>query len=147
TGGRSKSAGEVQTAAEGCFSGREDFMPHLPRDLRLAKRARELRKNMTPHERRLWYDFLRTYPVKFYRQRIIDFFIVDFYCASAKLVVEIDGSQHYTEQGQAYDAERSAILSQYHLKVLRFSNREIGSHFEGVCRQIHTEVQTRLAGD
>ena len=122
-------------------------MPHIPRDLRLAERARELRKNMTPQERHLWYDFLRTYPVKFYRQRIIDFFIVDFYCASAKLVVEIDGSQHYTEQGQAYDAERSAILSQYHLKVLRFSNREVGSHFEGVCRQIHTEVQTRLAGD
>lgn len=122
-------------------------MPHLPRDLRLAERARELRKNMTPQERHLWYDFLRTYPVKFYRQRIIDFFIVDFYCASAKLVVEIDGSQHYTEQGQAYDAERSAILSQYHLKVLRFSNREVDSHFEGVCRQIHTEVQIRLAGD
>ena len=122
-------------------------MPDLPRDLRLAERARELRKNMTPQERRLWYDFLRTYPVKFYRQRIIDFFIVDFYCASARLVVEIDGSQHYTEQGLAYDAERSAALLKYRLKVLRFSNREVDSHFEGVCRQIHTEVQTRLAGD
>lgn len=83
----------------------------------------------------------------FYRQRIIDFFIVDFYCASARLVVEIDGSQHYTEQGLAYDAERSAALLKYRLKVLRFSNREVDSHFEGVCRQIHTEVQTRLAGD
>ena len=122
-------------------------MPHIPRDLRLAERARELRKNMTPQERHLWYDFLRTYPVKFYRQRIISFFIADFYCASAKLIVEVDGSQHYTEQGLAYDAERSAMLSQYHLKVLRFSNRDVDLHFGQVCEQIRTEVQTRLAGD
>ena len=122
-------------------------MPNLPRDLRLTERAKELRKNMTPQERHLWYDFLRTYPVKFYRQRIIGSFIADFYCASAKLIVEVDGSQHYTKQGLVYDAERSAILSQYHLKVLRFSNREINMQFDSVCKQIHIEVQTRLTGD
>lgn len=72
--------------------------------------ARELRRKMTPQEKKLWYDFLRKYPVKFYKQRIIESFIVDFYCADARLVIELDGSQHYTEQGKAYDEERSAIL-------------------------------------
>ena len=65
--------------------------------------ARRLRRDMTPQERKLWYEYLRTYPVKFYKQRIIESFIVDFYCAPARLVIEIDGSQHYTEQGQCYD--------------------------------------------
>ena len=82
--------------------------------------ARRLRRDMTPQERKLWYEYLRTYPVKFYKQRIIESFIVDFYCAPARLVIEIDGSQHYTEQGQCYDEERSQILRAYGLKVLAF---------------------------
>ena len=86
-------------------------MPHIPHDLRLAEHSRKLRKNMAPQEQHLWYDFLCTYPVKFYHQRIIPFFIADFYCASVKHIVEVNGSQHYTEQGPAYDAERSEILS------------------------------------
>ncbi len=96
---------------------------------------------MTPHERKLWYLFLRTYPVKFYKQRIIRSFIVDFYCASAKLVIEIDGSQHYEESGRQYDTERTAILEQEGLRVLRFSNREIDREFQRVCEAIDFAVR------
>ena len=109
-------------------------------------RAKELRQNMTPQERKLWFRFLRTYPVKIYKQRIIDSFIVDFYCASAKLVIEVDGSQHYTEQGQAYDEERSACLARYGLEVIRFSNVDIDRRFDIVCEHIHTAIQSRRAG-
>lgn len=105
--------------------------------------ARKLRREMTPQERKLWYLFLRRYPVKIYKQRIIESFIVDFYCAEARLVIEADGSQHYTEQGQCHDHERSLILEQYGLKILRFSNREIDYEFESVCEQIHNEIQKR----
>ena len=106
--------------------------------------ARKLRREMTPQEQRLWYTFLRKYPVKFYKQRIIESFIVDFYCADARLVIELDGSQHYTEQGKAYDEERSAILRGYGLRVLRFSNREVNQQFDTVCETIDREVQARL---
>lgn len=106
--------------------------------------ARELRRKMTPQEKKLWYDFLRKYPVKFYKQRIIESFIVDFYCADARLVIELDGSQHYTEQGKAYDEERSQILREYGLKVLRFSNREVEQQFDAVCEKIQKEIQARV---
>ena len=99
---------------------------------------------MTPHERKLWYLFLRKYPVKIYKQRIIGRSIVDFYCASAKLVIEVDGSQHYKPQGIAYDAERSAFLSALGLEVLRFSNRDIDRDFRGVCEEIDITIQNRL---
>ena len=101
---------------------------------------------MTPHERKLWFLFLRKYPVKIYKQRIIGKFIVDFYCAAAKLVIEVDGSQHYEPQGMAYDIERSAFLSALGLEVLRFSNREIDREFRGVCEQIDMTIQKRLEG-
>lgn len=106
--------------------------------------AKSLRRNMTPQERKLWYVFLRKYPVKIYKQRIIESFIVDFYCSAAKLVIELDGSQHYTEQGLAYDKERSAILEGYDLLVLRFTNKEIDEEFNEVCRYIDTVIQNRL---
>ena len=99
---------------------------------------------MTPHERKLWYLFLRKYPVKIYKQRIIGKFIVDFYCASAGLGIELDGSQHYESQGIAYDSERSAFLSSLGLDVLRFSNRDIDRDFSGVCTQIDLTIQKRL---
>ena len=83
----------------------------IPKDNSQLENARRLRSEMTPHERKLWYLFLRKYPVKIYKQRIIGRFIVDFYCASAKLVIELDGSQHYEPQGMAYDSERSAFLN------------------------------------
>ena len=73
--------------------------------------ARALRRNMTPQEAKLWYQFLRNYPVKIYKQRIIESFIVDFYCSKAQLVIEVDGAQHFSEQGQTYDRERSTIFS------------------------------------
>lgn len=99
---------------------------------------------MTPHERKLWYLFLRKYPVKIYKQRIIGSYIVDFYCASARLVIEVDGSQHYEPQGLDYDAERSNFLEALGLKVLRFSNREIDREFQSVCEQIDFTIQERL---
>ena len=114
-----------------------------PKDNTQLENARELRREMTPHERKLWYLFLRKYPVKIYKQRIIGRFIVDFYCASARLVIELDGAQHYEPQGLAYDAERSQFLSSLGLEVLRFSNSEIDRDFRSVCTQIDLRIQER----
>ena len=116
----------------------------IPKDNSQLETARRLRKDMTPHERKLWYLFLRKYPVKIYKQRIIGRFIVDFYCASAGLIIEVDGSQHYEPQGAAYDSERSAFLTSLGLEVLRFFNRDIDRDFYGVCTQIDLTVQKRL---
>ena len=118
----------------------------IPKDNSQLKNARRLRREMTPHERKLWYLFLRKYPVKIYKQRIIGRFIVDSYCASAKLVIEKEGSQHYEPQDMAHDAERSAFLSALGLEVLRFSNRDIDRDFRGVCEQIDNAIQYRLQG-
>ena len=116
----------------------------IPKDNSQLENARRLRREMTPHERKLWYLFLRKYPVKIYKQRIIGKFIVDFYCAAAKLVIELDGFQHYEPQGLAYDAERSQFLTALGLEILRFSNREIDREFGGVCEQIDITIQRRL---
>lgn len=116
----------------------------LPYRHNLIPRAKELRKDATRQENHLWYDFLRSYPIRFQRQKTIHSFIVDFYCHKAKLVIELDGSQHYQEQGLAYDRERDAVLSGLGLQVLRFSNRQIDREFSAVCAAIHTAVQTRL---
>ena len=99
---------------------------------------------MTPQERKLWYSFLRTYPVKFYKQRIIGPFIADFYCASAKLVIELDGWQHYEELGMDYDQRRDRYMKDQGLTVLRFSNREINEDFSSVCEAIDLAVHERL---
>ena len=116
----------------------------LPYKSELIPRAKELRKNATPQENHLWYDFLKSYPVRFQRHKTINSFIVDFYCHAAKLVIEVDGSQHYTEDGEAYDDERTQILSSYDLRVLRFSNYEINTAFASVCEAIHQAVQESL---
>jgi len=113
-------------------------------DSRLRPRARELRNGATKQERHLWYDFLAKQPVQWYRQKIIGEFIVDFYCPKAKLVIELDGMQHYTPQGLAYDAERSAYLEGQRLKVVRFHNREVDDAFYLVCRKITEEAEARL---
>ena len=118
----------------------------IPKDNSQLANARRLRREMTPHERKLWYLFLRKYPVRIYKQRIIGRFIVDFYCASANLVIEVDGSQHYELQGMVYDAERSQFLTALGLEVLRFSNRDIDRDFRGVCEQIEITIQNRLQG-
>lgn len=107
-------------------------------------RAKELRKAMTPQETRLWYGFLKDYPVRFQRQKTISSFIADFYCFRARLIVEIDGAQHYTAQGKAYDLERSAILERYGLKVIRFTNQEVEEHFRRVCVSIAQTVAERM---
>ncbi len=112
----------------------------LPRDKKLKGFSRSLRKNATPQENKLWYEMLRTYPVRFNRQRIIGEYIVDFYCDKAKLVVEIDGSQHYEEKGTAKDIERDAYLESLGLKVLRFSNFDINKNFYEVCTVIDNTV-------
>ena len=117
----------------------------IPKDNTRLENARRLRREMTPHERKLWYLFLRKCPVKIYKQRIIGRFIVDFYCASAKLVIELDGSQHYEPQGMAYDTERSAFLNGLGLEVLRFSNRDVDRSFHGVCAQIDLTIRKRLS--
>lgn len=91
--------------------------------------ARELRKNMTKEERRLWYDFLRQYPVRFTRQKVLGKYVADFYCAEAKLVIELDGSQHYEPSSQAKDAERTAFLAGYDLTVIRIPNNEVLDNF------------------
>ena len=101
---------------------------------------------MTKEERHLWYDFLKTYPVQFKRQYPIGIFIVDFYCASAKLIIEVDGSQHYESHGLTYDAERSQFLTEFGLGILRFSNRDIDRDFQAVCMQIDLAIQKRLQG-
>lgn len=115
----------------------------LPKNNGLLPRARTLRREMTPQERKLWYLFLRKYPAKIYKQRIIDSFIVDFYCASAKLVIEVDGSQHYTDEGLQYDKARSEVLARYGLQVIRFSNRDIDTQFSAVCNAIHNAITER----
>ena len=113
----------------------------------LIPRAKELRKNATKQEKHLWYDFLRTYPIRFQRQKAMLGFIVDFYCAKALLVVELDGSQHYTREGEAYDADRTALLRGLGVCTLRFTNFEIDTEFQSVCMEIDKAVQARLGND
>lgn len=120
------------------------MMSHIYRNFKLRDVSRTLRRNLTKQEKHLWYDYMAENPVRWYKQRIIDNFVVDFYCSKAKLVVELDGSQHYTEQGEAYDKERTAILESYGIKVIRFSNYDIDSNFEGVCLEIDREVNSRM---
>ena len=103
--------------------------------------AKGLRKNMTKEERHLWYDFLRDYPVRFLRQKIIGSYIVDFYCAKAKLVIELDGSQHFEDKNVEKDAERTTFLEGYGLKIIRIPNNEVNRNFAGVCEYIDLAVK------
>ena len=109
--------------------------------------ARNPRKNATSQENRLWYDFLRSYKVRFRRQQPIDSFIADFYCYPAKLIIEIDGSQHYTEQGKRKDEFRTEILEGYDLRIVRFTNHQIDTNFIGACQYIDKTVQETLSQD
>ena len=106
--------------------------------------AKQLRKNMTPWERKLWYEFLRDHPVKFQRQKSIGNYIVDFYCAGAKLVIEIDGGGHYSPHQQEKDDIRTKALEKEGLRVIRICNLEIHENFEGVCEYIDRAVKTAL---
>ena len=106
--------------------------------------AKNLRKNATPQENHLWYDFLSKYEIRFQRQKAIDNFIADFYCHQAKLIIEIDGAQHDTEKGQQRDAFRTEILAGYDLKVIRFTNHQINKNFPEVCEYIDFVVKAAL---
>lgn len=123
----------------------EGKVEHKPikKNKNLLSVAKILRRNMTKQEKRLWYDFLRYYPVKVYKQRIIDNFVADFYCHRARLVIELDGSQHYTVEGRSYDKARTEILEQYGLFVIRFSNMDIDDKFDGVCYIIDKVIRER----
>ena len=119
-------------------------MTFLPRNKRQRPHSTQLRNEPTPAETRLWYGFLRTASPRWNRQRIIDSYIVDFFCLKARLVVELDGSQHYDENGLVeYDQIRTEYLEALELKVLRFTNSEIEHHFSEVCRMIQSEVRQR----
>ena len=106
--------------------------------------AQNLRKIATKQEKHLWYDFLSKYKPRFQRQKAIDNFIADFYCHQAKLIIEIDGSQHFTENGTKKDIRRTEILEGYNLKVLRFTNQEVDKEFYWVCEQIDCVVNASL---
>ena len=110
----------------------------------LLPRARELRRNMTPQERKLWYCFLKEYPVKIYKQKIIGPCIVDFYCHAAKLVIELDGPVHHGYEASAHDEERTALLASQGLKILHIENAEVDFRFQTACKTIHEEIQKRL---
>jgi len=112
---------------------------------KLTPLAQHLRKTMTLEERILWYDFLRQYPVRFQRQKILGQYIADFYCAEAKLVVEIDGSQHWTDSGEEYDTMRTSFLESYGLKVIRFPNWQIRRGLAIACQYIDQLVRESLA--
>ena len=107
--------------------------------------AKELRKNMTKEERHLWYDYLKLCPFRFQRQKILGNFIADFYCAEAKLVIELDGSQHYEDSNLLKDKIRTAFLEEYGLTVIRIPNNEVSRNFRGVCEYIDAAARQSLS--
>lgn len=102
--------------------------------------SQKLRTEMTPEEKHLWYDFLKKLPVTVNRQKVIGKYIADFYCASAKIIIELDGSQHYNAENRLYDKERDAFLESLGISVLRYSNLELNNNFEGVCADIMKHI-------
>ena len=113
---------------------------------KLLRCAQNLRKNMTKEERHLWYDFLKVYPIQFKRQYVIGNYIVDFYCYRAKLIIELDGSQHYDPDVILYDQNRTNYLQQQGYLVLRFTNTDVTKEFRAVCERIDYAVRSRLSG-
>ena len=113
-------------------------------NVKLTPIAKTLRKNMTKQERRLWYDFLKTYPTRICRQKVIDSFVVDFYCRQVNLVIELDGGQHYQPKEIEKDNLRTQCLEKRGLRVIRISNNEIDKNFEGVCLYIDNAIKESL---
>ena len=105
--------------------------------------SQQLRKNMTKEEKHLWYDFLKLLPLTVNRQKVIGNYIADFYIDAGRLIVELDGSQHYTEEGEAYDSQRDLYFKRIGIKVLRYTNREIHENFNGVCADIMKHIEHR----
>ena len=111
----------------------------------LTESAKILRNNMTKEEKHLWYDYLRECPVKFSRQKVLGKYIADFYSAEAKMVIELDGSQHYEKENRIYDEKRTEFLEEYDLKVIRIPNFEINNNFEGICRYLDKKIEQSLS--
>ena len=109
------------------------------------KNAKVLRKQMTPWERHLWYDFLKNFPVHVYRQKTIDNYILDFYCASAKLAIELDGSGHCTNKSIKHDEERTEKLNKLGIKVIRYYNNDVDNNFDAVCDDIYRQIMSRIS--
>ena len=103
---------------------------------RLKTPARRLRREPTPAERKLWYEFLRDLPERFTRQKPLGTYIADFYCSSRRLIIEVDGDSHFTDSGERYDERRSIALERHGLRVIRFTNIEVMEQFDGVCGRI-----------
>jgi very-short-patch-repair endonuclease len=99
---------------------------------------------MTKEERHLWHDFLKNYPVRFLRQKVIDDYVVDFYCHQARLIIELDGSQHYETEQLRKDAIRTERLENRNLAVIRIPNNAVNENFRGVCEYIDMYVQTHI---
>ena len=118
-------------------------MPNTTYNKALKPYAQKLRREMTPEEKRLWYQFLNQLPCRAKRQQIIRTFIVDFYIPSAKIVIEIDGSQHFEQEAQTKDHERDAALEQLGILVLRYSNSDINLRFRDVCMDILLHIHER----
>ena len=112
-----------------------------PRNPSNLSKARSLRRNMTPQERHLWYDFLRFCSPRFRRQELLGSYVADFFCYEAKLVVEIDGSQHFSPETIAYDAARTAFFHSLGIRVLRVDNGQVNRNFSSVCERILLELQ------
>jgi len=109
-------------------------------DNEMIRRARQLRKDATPQERKLWYEFLRTHPARFRRQQPVGSYIVDFYCPAARLAIELDGGGHYEPEQMEYDVKRDAYLRGQGMQVLRFTNLELQNEFSAVCEVIDRAV-------
>lgn len=106
--------------------------------------ANNLRRNITPEEKKLWYQCLRLFPVRFNKQKRLGNYIVDFYCHKARIVIELDGEQHYEEEAIIYDQQRTKYLEQFNILVLRYTNRELKANFKGVCEDIENTLKQRL---
>ena len=107
---------------------------------KLMPNAKSLRKNMTKEERHLWYDFLKKLPITVHRQKVLGNYIVDFYVASKKLVIELDGSQHYEDAHKAKDEKRDQYLESLGLQVVRYTNLDVNAYFEAVCEDIYRRI-------
>ena len=117
----------------------------MKHNAKLTGRAQELRRNMTKEERRLWYEYLHNYPLRFRRQVTFGHYILDFYCATAKLCIELDGTQHFEEAGMEKDRVRTHFLEDNGIMVLRFANNDVMRNLDGVCQQIDLVVAERVA--
>ena len=110
----------------------------------LTKTAQKLRREATPWENKLWYEFLRNYEIPFHRQKVKDSFVLDFYCSKARLAVELDGSGHYYKSKAESDSNRTARLNELGIEVMRFSNLDVDRNFYEVCSAIDRRVREKM---